>query len=314
MAGASDTVEWGKRAGVAGAPAVRSENAAVAAKLEEFADLLAQQEANPFRVRAYRQAAEVTAGLDRPVSQIVAREGRAGLVALPAIGEAIAADIAEMTTTGRWSKLARMRGGIEPEALFSTLPGVGPKLAHALVDDMHLGSLEALETAAHSGALDVAPGWGRRRVAMVRAAVAERLGRPRRLGWTLGQMRPSVDLLLDVDRQYRRDAAGDVLKRIAPKRFNPAGEAWLPILHTERGPWRFTALYSNTARAHELKRVGDWVVIYYHTDHFPEGQCTVVTEPRGALAGRRVVRGREAECAAADEADAVRDVDGGAID
>lgn len=61
-------------------------------------------------------------------------------------------------------------------------------------------------------------------------------------------------MLLDVDRAYR--AAAGALAKIAPKRFNPAGEAWLPILHTERGPWRFTALFSNTARAHSLGRTG----------------------------------------------------------
>jgi hypothetical protein len=70
----------------------------------------------------------------------------------------------------------------------------------------------------------------------------------------------------------------------------------LPVLHTTRGDWHFTALYSNTARAHELGRVRDWVVIYFYDDQHAEKQHTVVTQPRGALAGRRVVRGREADC------------------
>lgn len=61
------------------------------------------------------------------------------------------------------------------------------------------------------------------------------------------------------------------LPRIAPRRFNPSGDAWLPMLHTERGPWQLTALFSNTARAHELGNT------------------------RGVLTGRRVVRGREEE-------------------
>jgi hypothetical protein len=86
------------------------------------------------------------------------------------------------------------------------------------------------------------------------------------------------------------------LRTIAPKRFNPEGKAWLPVLQTERGDWHFTALYSNTAKAHELGRTRDWVVMYfYDTDHV-ERQRTVVTESRGPLAGRRVVRGREGEC------------------
>ena len=88
------------------------------------------------------------------------------------------------------------------------------------------------------------------------------------------------------------------LPNIAPRRFNPSGEAVLPILHTERGDWHCTALFSNTARAHELGRTRDWVVIYFHHDSGPEGQRTVVTETRGPHAGHRTVRGREAECLA----------------
>jgi hypothetical protein len=93
----------------------------------------------------------------------------------------------------------------------------------------------------------------------------------------------------------RKTEAGG-LRKIAPKRFNPEAEAWLPILHSRRGNWHFTALYSNTARAHELGKTNDWVVLYFHADHGGEGQRTVVTESRGTLAGGRVVRGRKAEC------------------
>ncbi|MCK4867230.1 MAG: DNA-binding protein, partial [Alphaproteobacteria bacterium] len=92
-------------------------------------------------------------------------------------------------------------------------------------------------------------------------------------------------------------AAAGNLHKIAPRRFNPTGEAWLPILHTQRDDWHFTALFSNTARAHELAKTNDWVVLYFHTDHEPEAQRTVVTETHGPMAGRRVVRGREGECA-----------------
>ena len=107
---------------------------------------------------------------------------------------------------------------------------------------------------------------------------------------------PDVGLLLEVDRQYREQAGADQLPMIAPRRFNPENRAWLPVLHTERGDWHFTAMYSNTARAHELKRTRDWVVVYFYDDHHREGQCTVVTETRGPLTGQRVVRGQEMEC------------------
>lgn len=104
-------------------------------------------------------------------------------------------------------------------------------------------------------------------------------------------MEPAVAALLEVDREYREKADKGQLQKIAPRRFNPDHVAWLPVLHTRRDDLHFTALYSNTERAHELHRTHDWVVIFYEG-----GQCTVVTEYRGALQGMRVVRGREPEC------------------
>lgn len=105
-------------------------------------------------------------------------------------------------------------------------------------------------------------------------------------------------MLLDVDGQYRREASADRLPKIAPRRFNPQRLTWLPILHTDRADWHFTALYSNTAKAHELGKTHDWVVVYFYDSDHREGRQTIVTETRGPLEGRRVVRGREAECAA----------------
>lgn len=108
-------------------------------------------------------------------------------------------------------------------------------------------------------------------------------------------VRPSVATLLAVDAEYRGRAAKGGLRRIAPRRFNPSARAWLPIFHTERDGWQLSALYSNSARAHELGRTRDWVLIFFARDG-EDGQCTVVKETRGPLLGRRVVRGRETEC------------------
>jgi putative hydrolase len=105
------------------------------------------------------------------------------------------------------------------------------------------------------------------------------------------QYGPSIAVLLDVDREYRERAAAGTLTTIAPRRFNPSGAAWLPVLHTERDGWHFTALFSNTALAHQLHRTHDWVVLYFYDDQHVEGQHTVVTETHGTLAGKRVVRG-----------------------
>ena len=71
------------------------------------------------------------------------------------------------------------------------------------------------------------------------------------------------------------------------------------MLHATRDGWHFSALYSNTARAHELDRVHDWVVIYAEDEQHHERQYTVVTAATGSLAGQRIVRGREDECRAA---------------
>ena len=270
-------------------------NQDIADKLREVADLLEQQDANPFRVNAYRRAANTIAMHLEDVTALFEREGLDGLMALPGIGRSIASAIQQIVSTGRWPQLERLRGTLEPEQVFRSIPGVGPGLAQRIHDTLQVDTLEALEIAAHDGRLEKVPGVGTRRAAMLRAALASMLGRRRpRPATEAGE--PAVAALLDVDREYRREADADRLRKIAPRRFNPSGEAWLPVLHTQRGDWEFTALYSNTARAHELGRVRDWVVIYYHTDNRPEGQCTLVTETHGVLAGRRVVRGREPEC------------------
>lgn len=133
-------------------------------------------------------------------------------------------------------------------------------------------------------------------MAVLRATLAECLGRRPRTRPKPVEHLPSVDLLLEVDRLYRQKAEADELPMIAPKRFNPEGKAWLPVLHTSRDGWHFTVLYSNTARAHQFRRTRDWVVAYFYDDHHEEGQCTVVAETHGPLEGLRVVRGREAEC------------------
>ena len=75
-----------------------------------------------------------------------------------------------------------------------------------------------------------------------------------------------------------------------------AAEVLKAVLHARREPWDYTALYSNTERAHDLHRTHDWVVVFFE-DGGERGQATVVTEYRGDLAGERVVRGREPECA-----------------
>ena len=272
------------------------DNQAIAEKLLELADLLEQQNANPFRVGAYRRAARTVGSHEGSLMDLAEQEGTEGLDRLPGIGRAIALAILEMVRTGRWMQLERLRGALDPEQAFQSIPGVGPELARRIHEALDIETLQELELAAHDGRLEQVPGVGPRRARMIAAALAHMLQR-RPAAPPDRAAEPGVDLILGVDREYREKAAGGQLRKIAPRRFNPTGEAWLPILHSQRGDWHFTALYSNTARAHDLGKTDDWVVLYFHTDHEPEAQRTVVTETTGKLRGRRVVRGREADCA-----------------
>lgn len=273
-------------------------NDAIAAKLERIADLLEAQDANPFRIASYRRAASHLRQWDRSAATQFRCGGVEALRAIEGVGEGLAATIAELVESGHVALLNRLESEIEPEKLLQRLPGVGPKLAHRLHDALGAVTLEELEQAAYDGQLDRIDGVGRKKAETIRAALAGMLGKRHAWRGTAGSLeRPSVETLLAVDAEYRAGAARGTLQKIAPRRFNPERTAWLPIHHCTRDGWQFTALFSNTHRAHELGRTNDWVVIYYHRDR-REDQCTVITATSGPFAGQRIVRGREDECRA----------------
>jgi len=269
-------------------------NEQVARRLDETADLLMEQGANVYRVLAYRRAADTMRHLSEPVSDILRREAVDGLRRMPGIGERLATAIRDLVTTGQLPMLNRLRGATDPVELLQSAPWIGPIQAERLHHDLGIDSLEELEAAAHDGRLAEIAGFGRKRVEAIIDSLAARLGRVRAAG-PPGADEASVEELLDVDREYREQAGRGMLPKIAPRRFNPTNEAWLPILHTERGERHYTALYSNTARAHRLGKTGDWVILYYDGQN-GERQSTVVTSQQGVLKGRRIVRGKEAEC------------------
>ena len=277
------------------------QNQAVVDVLSEVASLLEVQRANPYRVKSYRRAAETIAALPRDIAVLLEEGGVQGLTRLPTIGSGLSRTIAEVIDTGRCGMLDRLRGQLDPEQLFRTLPGIGPGLARRLHDELHVDTLEALEMAAYDGRLSHLPGFSGKRLTAIRESLDTRLASRRFSArkHLVGEP-PSIAAILSVDEEYRRLAAAGGLPLITPKRFNPDGRRRLPVLHADRTGWHFTALYSNTAQAHQRHRTDDWVVIhYYDHDHehdHDEGQCTVVTEWQGPLSFYRVVRGRETEC------------------
>jgi len=275
-------------------------NVEMAQRLKETARLLEEQGANPFRVQAYRRAAETVLRLDRPVTELLEAEGIEGLRRLRGIGESLARSIRDLVRTGRLPMLERLRGEADPVALLASVPGIGAALARRLHHDLGIDTLEELEAAALDGRLAELAGIGEKKLAGIVDSLASRLERVRQRTGRPAVPRvqePSVGELLDVDREYREKAAAGTLHRIAPRRFNPTHEVWLPVLHSQRGERHYTALFSNTARAHQLGKTRDWVILYYD-DGTWERQCTVITAQRDPLKGRRIARGRESECEA----------------
>jgi hypothetical protein len=263
-----------------------------------MAQLLDAHHASRYRVEAYRRGAAALRELARPVADILRAEGEAGLERLPAIGVVLARAIRNFAETGHSPMLDRLRRETDAVALLASVPGIGEHLAGRLHHHLGIDSLEALESAAYDGRLEETAGIGTKRLSAIRDSLARRLARVRApLPASSENPLPPVEDLLAVDREYRRRAADGSLPIIAPRRFNPEHRAWLPLLRTRRGGHDYTALFSNTQRAHELGRTRDWVVLYVDGAG-GERRYTVITARLGVLSGRRVVRGREPECLA----------------
>jgi predicted flap endonuclease-1-like 5' DNA nuclease len=277
-------------------------NERIAEKLLRVAELLDSKGGNTYRARSYRRAAESIRQADQPMTELYEEKGLPGLKGISGIGEKLGGAIAELLDSGRLGILDRLESEQSPEDLLSRAAGIGEKLAHRLYHELGIETLEELERIAWEGKLQQIEGVGEEKAEGIRDALAGMLSRSagrrarqRISNGTDGEDAPDVATILDVDEEYRTRAEKGALRKIAPKRFNPDHEKWLPILNTRRGEWEFTALFSNTARAHELGKTHDWVVVYYEKDG-REDQNTVVTGGRGPLKGKRLVRGREAEC------------------
>lgn len=268
-------------------------NEFVAQRLEEIADLFEARDPNPWRARAYRNAARTVRALDRPVAEFAGEES---LTDLPGIGKAIALTIERLVFTGDDPLLGRLRGRSQAGAVLATVPGIGRKTAARIRAELKIESLADLELAAYDGRLEHFPGIGQKRLRGVRDSLAGRFRnypRPPVDDHQTAIWQPPVVELLSIDDEYRRKDAQKRLVQVSPLRFNPSGAFWLPVLRTRRSGRRYTAMYSNTARAHEAGQTHDWVVIFKAGGR---GQWTVVTSRNGTTQGLRVVRGREAEC------------------
>lgn len=171
-------------------------NAEIAVIFNQLADLLeVEGEENPFRIRAYRNAARVIRGLDRSLAGMVA-EGE-DLEALPHIGHELAAKIREIVTTGRLRTLERHRRAV-PQGLSELLqvPGLGPKRIHALQEQLGIGNLQELREAARAGRLQALPGFGAKLEQNILREIEALANRTRRF------LRAEVEEIAEVLRDY----------------------------------------------------------------------------------------------------------------
>src|SRR5437763_6681572 len=196
-----------------GADNLPLDNRRVAECLETAAHALEAEQDNPFRVRAYRNAAATLHKLDRPAHAIIKADGVEGLTRLPGIGSHLARAIEMLAFTGRLPLLDRLLGENQPEALLATVPGIGPETARRIYEKLGIHSLEDLERAAHDGRLAEVPGLGAKRLAGIRDALARRLGRRPSQRTRPATSPPPIEDLLELDRQYREQAAAGALRR-----------------------------------------------------------------------------------------------------
>jgi DNA polymerase (family X) len=145
-------------------------NVKVADCFDDIADLLEMDDANPYRVKAYRYAARMIRTLRQDLS-VLLNQGK-DLRELPSIGDDLAAKISEIVKTGRSAQLDRLRAGM-PEAASDLLhlPGLGPKRVRILFHELGVQNLEQLSRAARDGRIRQLPGFGEKTERLIQASV-----------------------------------------------------------------------------------------------------------------------------------------------
>ena len=134
-------------------------NAEIAKIFNEYADLLEIKGENPFKVRAYRNAARTVENIGKPLESLV-EEGY-DLTKLPGIGADLSLFIKEIVKTGKFSKLEQIKEEIPPTLVeMLSIEGLGPKRIKTLYEKLHIQSIEDLKRAAQSGEIEKLPGFG----------------------------------------------------------------------------------------------------------------------------------------------------------
>jgi DNA polymerase (family 10) len=137
------------------------DNESIARRFYRLAALMDIRGDDPFRLRSYRNAAEAIETWPRPLHQIAAEDGVAGLQAIPGVGKAIAGKIIELFDRGTFDAWERII--VEtPETVLDLLdiPGIGPKTAATLHQKFKVSSRNELKKFVAGGGLDLVDGIG----------------------------------------------------------------------------------------------------------------------------------------------------------
>ncbi|MBN8247864.1 MAG: histidinol-phosphatase, partial [Verrucomicrobia bacterium] len=142
----------------------------VAAVLTEIGTLLELKGENPFKTRAYQNAARTLEGLTEPLETIVAENRLEGI---PGIGEALREKITTLVTTGRLPYYEDLKASLPPGLVgMLDLQGVGPKKVKKLHEVLGVDSIEALEAACQAGRVATLEGFGEKSQAKILEAIA----------------------------------------------------------------------------------------------------------------------------------------------
>jgi len=156
------------------------QNLLIATALDEIADRLEIQDANPFRVRAYRNAARTIGEFQRDLKSVLERGD--ALPRLPGIGADLAGKIRDLALTGHCDLLDHLRTEM-PASITELLkvPGLGPKRVRTLWHDLGVETPEQVLRAARDGRIEALHGFGQKTQRSIELAVAAQLSKERRI-------------------------------------------------------------------------------------------------------------------------------------
>jgi len=232
-------------------------NSDIAAIFEEIGNLLEIKGENPFRIRAYHNAARQMEAMGMQVADMVANEE--DLTELPGIGEDLAAKIREIVETGKCKALEKLRRELPPTLTeLLTLPGLGPKRVKTLYESLKVDTIEELVKAAKSGAIRELRGFGEKIEVAILQALEARAGTAQRVKLAvaaeyaeslrdyLARQRGVKNVVIAGSYRRRKDTVGDIDILVTAAKNEPVMEAFVKYDEVadvlSRGPTRSTVV------------------------------------------------------------------------